>query len=543
MAAPIPNPFVNSGRSLGSWFPPPTDYGTDPDAIDPASLPQGWSPQGAALISGAVTRSPLEQAQFNLDLQSKVQQAQGQQQANQFFQQAQGIDSSTPEGIGNLERLVSAFPQASANPAVREYVTNQRQARQLAFLGGRNAPLPPEGQQFLAKLLSSDVTDPSSFSDLQAELKQNPTWLANQQIANAMERVFMARQGAALKPQKNVDIWHGIPTDVKYQAALAKISPKELPLNDAGTVDDYRLMQMLGERKQPIKDSQLQHLATEGMRLDKEEPLPTDDFINKKLQEQFPGRTTFTDPERNAMYQQMTPERQKFMGLLQYYKNHTTGVPPELLYHFGLPLDEGAGTEAQPFAMPRKPTPPTPPFSTMGEKMAGQVAASQQTENQPINEEWTARKNALEDTLRKSGMGDNDLNLLYRSVANRAPEVIPTPDPNNPGNYQYLPADVVALSKAGIPADAPAFNEPLTASGRPAPPTITDVLGGSLTKGGGHTYRELLKALAEDRLAHAAPVQPKLQPLPGGPKVKIGTLEPPTVSAGGADSLRPLLTR
>jgi len=221
MPLPVASPFANSGRPLAAFLPPAPDYGTDPSAIDPDSLPEGWTPQGAALLGGSVTRAPADQVAYNLNLQKLVNDAQANTQANAFYAGLPGLDTQTPEGASGLEQLLAANPRAAATPGVQAYVNQRRHARM--YQSGRNAPIPPDAESFLASLYSLDPSDNQAFKGVQNNLTAHPELLRDPRVASMVDRFYQHRQSIAMRPQ------HTKATqDLEDQMALAGISPDEI---------------------------------------------------------------------------------------------------------------------------------------------------------------------------------------------------------------------------------------------------------------------------------------------------------------------------
>jgi hypothetical protein len=239
--------FVTSGTPLSSWFDPGPDYGTDPDSIDPATLPDGWTPQGAALMGGDVTRSPLEQAQWNMSLQGVANQFGQTQAANQFLQGAAGADPTTPDGITSIERLLT--PEAAADPRVQAYIREARLARQTALMGtqGRGAPLPPAGAAFLARLGTLDPSDPNAWNQLSSDVNAHPEWLQNPQVA-ADFKDFRDRRNAVMT-RRNTQPKGKSEQDLEDMAAMAGIPYEEVPRTPEGAVDRYPLLQRIAVAK------------------------------------------------------------------------------------------------------------------------------------------------------------------------------------------------------------------------------------------------------------------------------------------------------
>lgn len=118
----MPSPFINSGKPLTYWYPPGPDYGTNPDAINPDDLPTGWTPQGAALMGGAVARTPVEQLGYNTGVMGAIEKGQQAQQAANVMGQLGGLDLSSPEGQSGLVTLLGRNPEAVSQPKVKGYL-------------------------------------------------------------------------------------------------------------------------------------------------------------------------------------------------------------------------------------------------------------------------------------------------------------------------------------------------------------------------------------------------------------------------------------
>ncbi len=276
-------------QPLSAWYPSPVDYGTDPDSIDPANLPTGWTPQGAALIGGAVTRSPLEQAQFNLGLQESANKAQAQTQGQQFFQGVQGLPADD-QGTG-MDYLLSQNPMAASLPGVQRYLQERRTARQASIYGQRYAPLAPEGVRFLANLYSADPTDPDALAAINQQAIDHPEWVDHPNIAQPFERFMQRaqqiRQQAALRPSPRSQS-----RDVAVQLASSGIDPTTIDQMrdpDTGELDPVQAAYAMSRARQldriPTQDKQ------QLIQLDRDLLSPPDAAKQTAWENAHPGQT------------------------------------------------------------------------------------------------------------------------------------------------------------------------------------------------------------------------------------------------------------
>lgn len=277
------NPLRTTGRPLQSYFPQPDDYGTDVNSVDVADIPQVPS-----LIAGGVGNTPMEQAQWKINANNLLNQAQGSQQAQQFMDQSPQFDPTTAEGQTGMQRLLTGLPYAASQPSVQNVIKESRQAHLLA---GRNAPLTPQAAQFLTQLYGMDVTDPSAFKAVQANLAQHPEYLEDPRIGPQVQHVFRQQAAIANRPSK-FDKFD--PNNIDHQMAMAGIPPEEIDqMRDPqiGQVPTLNALYRISQSKSVPKEGHAipaKHLE-ELVGLNRSILSPSDDDKRDAFQQQYPG--------------------------------------------------------------------------------------------------------------------------------------------------------------------------------------------------------------------------------------------------------------
>lgn len=305
--SPFPD-LATSPRPQSAWFPPPTDYGTSADAVNPSELPDGWNPEGASLISGGP--DPVQQFQYNLGLRALKHQADAEIQGNRIMDSLNGVDLTTPQGLSGYEAILKNNPRGAGTPGVQQYLASLHQAKGLAAQA-RNAPLDQKVQNFLAGAYNVDWSDPDAVQSLKQSV--TPEMFSDPRVPAMMDRLVTHQQGMALKGNPGQKPMK--PLSVNEEKMLVDRSEKA----DAEDVGD---------------DLKTAYLKSKGIDPTKATPEQWTDAYNAKYFD--------------------TPQRKSTRTLLQNLVQSGREISPILLHQFGLD-ENGAPSQVATPPPPRNP--------------------------------------------------------------------------------------------------------------------------------------------------------------------------------------------